>query len=316
MFFLNVGGDKRDKGGIGVTEEGFEKVINRHNPWEILGYQFIDEAALLFNKHSYSESYNVLDRAFKSITQENTEKDHQPPVLKEEFHAARKWLEVYKEWDNFNHKKSLSSLKEIKKHQNNLKNAFKSFDLDFEKNIKQAEKYLNKIYDNTTKGEVKNSPYLIFDLIMNAERKANQWRFDDAAARLYRAIEAMAQYRLQKKYGVDSAKVCISSLTPELKKKYKHGDSPVKLALQDNYLFLSEKSDDLGQKFDDLDLSSDDHKGSVLSIRNKSILAHGYEPMSKDSFECLLKKTHKLFDVLKAEEFDFENTNELFPQLK
>ena len=169
---------------------------------------------------------------------------------------------------------------------------------------------------------------------MNAQRRSDQGRFDDAVARLYRAIEAMAQYRLQEKYQIDSAKVDISFLTPKLKEKYSHVDSP-KLALQDCYLLLSEKSDDLGKEFERLDLFSYSPglknenlsvvcKENLLAIRNTSILAHGFNPLSEDNFKKLLDKAIDLFSVLKEgleeekELFDFEKKDKLpfFPKLK
>ena len=332
--FSYVGGNRRDKEGMGVVQRGFEKIIRRHNPWEILGYQSIDEAALLFNRCSYSEAYNVLEKAFESMTK-NIKGDQQSPVLKEEFRAAKTWIKAYREWDNFNHKEALGSLK-LKKSLNNLNSVFKIFDLDFEKNIDQAEKYLNKILNNYEgeTGSLKNSPYLIFDLIVNAQRRSDQGRFDDAVARLYRAIEAIAQYRLQEKYQIDSAKVDISFLTPKLKEKYSHVDPP-KLALQDCYLLLSEKSDDLGKKFKRLDLFSYSpelknenlsvgYKENLLAIRNTSILAHGFNPLSENDFKKLLNKAIELFSVLKEgleeekELFDFEKKDKppFFPKLK
>ena len=159
--FSYVGGSRRDKEGLGVVQRGFEKIIHGHNPWEILGYQSIDEAALLFNHWSYSEAYNVLEKAFESMTK-NIKGDQQSPVLKQEFHAAKIWIEAYREWDNFNHKKALKSLNSLKKHLNNLKSAFKGFDLDFEKHIDQSEEYLNKILNYEIEaGSLKNSP--VFD---------------------------------------------------------------------------------------------------------------------------------------------------------
>lgn len=40
------------------------------------------------------------------------------------------------------------------------------------------------------------------DLILNAERRAVQERYDDAVARLYRAVEMVAQVRLQSEWGL------------------------------------------------------------------------------------------------------------------
>ncbi|MDB9309098.1 hypothetical protein PN471_10700 [Aphanizomenon sp. CS-733/32] len=44
---------------------------------------------------------------------------------------------------------------------------------------------------------------IVQDLILNAERRATQQRYDDAVGRLYRALELLAQIRLLKAFDND-----------------------------------------------------------------------------------------------------------------
>ncbi len=362
-LFSYVGGESRDKAGLGVVKGGSEQVMPSYNPWEVLGYQYIEDAVLLFDRHSYSEAYEVLDSAFKQMTQKNTtpkvqskqdaqmvkngtderrkniEQENQSPVLKEEFCTAKKWIEAYMHWDNFQHKKALNILEtKVQKHLNDLKKIFEEFNFDFERNLTDSIKYLKKLSyscNNSvdgTQNNRKNSLYLIFDLIVNAKRRKEQGRLDDAVARLYRAIEAIAQYRLWHEYDIDSSKAPVSVLQP--KSQNKNSESCMKkIGLQESYLCLYNKGDFIGKKFKELgllnsfddDLSKSSIENNPLTQRNNSILAHGFEPISKEeNFEELLEPACKLFDALKAEyhdenqSFDFEQEDKppFFPKLE
>ena len=326
--FSYVGGE-RDKGGAGIVKPGCEKIIHRQNPWEALGFQYMEEAVLLFKSYSYGAAYNVLDRAFQNMTEQSLFGKRTDQTLKDEFCAAKKWIKAYKDWDDFCHKESYQSLKLLQsKHWNNLTAAFKDFDeIDIKKSLPESLEYLEKILSGgaVAGGGIKNSPYLIYDLIINARRKAAQSRFDDAAARLYRAIEAMAQCRLQKHGIADSSKTPVSLLPGKLKKKLcrqKPEDSETcKLALRDSYLFLMEKADPLGEKFEELNLSAG---GSPLAKRNQSVLAHGFEPLSEKNYKALLDPALELFKVLTKgmegeKSFGFnkgENGRPCFPMLE
>ena len=351
-FFSYVGG-KRDKKGLGTVESGSEKIICKHNPWEVLGCQSMEEAVLLFKQYNYRAAYDVLSRAFNNM-KSNRETEKLEPTLKEEFCAASEWMKAYQDWDDFRHKTALSSLKKLNnKHLNNLKSVFKNFEIKI--TFSEPIEYLEKILSDSNEGETKNSLYLIFDLIVNARRKACQGRFDDAVARLYRAIEAMSQYRLQKKYGLNTKEIDQKKLTPKLQKKHKNSDF-VKLGLDDSYLFLREKTDPLGKKFKELglpagekpqskntgeqtseksDSSSPPSKKetgsacspknhSPLAKRNKSILAHGFTPLSETDYENLLQPALELFKILEenlkeGKAFDFnkgEGGRVYFPKLK
>ncbi len=343
-IFSYTGGKERDKEGLGVVKSGHEKIIQTYSPYEVLGYQVMEEAALLFNRHSYSESYGVLKNAFDNIKNRGNS-----ATLKEELLTAREWVEAYKDWDNFHHKHVFKTLKKIQdKKLNNLKSCFKSYDLDFDFVLSQSIAYLQNIVSNPEQEDIKNSPYLIFDLIVNANRRAEQGRFDDAVGRLYRAMEAIAQYRLWMEYEIDSSRVPISSLPAGLKARYNHGntkaqvkansrsdlpgtrESTVKLGLQEGYQFLFEKQDPLGKRFSDLGLASWNHDDSQkhqnpLMQRNHSILAHGFNPIREKDYNNLWEPTVKLFEQLKSlhpvnndELLDFENKSHpsYFPKLK
>ncbi len=121
----------------------------------------------------------------------------------------------------------------------------------------------------------------VYDLLMNAERRAAQKRYDDAVARLYRAVEMLAQTRLSQAYQIDTSNVDINRLPEHLREKYANRTSEsnpkVQLALTDSYTLLSELDDPVGALYKKKESQVRDSIGK----RNHSYLAHGTEPIGE-----------------------------------
>jgi hypothetical protein len=143
------------------------------------------------------------------------------------------------------------------------------------------------------------------DLAANALRCAQRGRYDDAVARLYRAIEALGQSALREKHQIpDSGKVPLERCPDELKKKIPQ-DNPepaIKWGLQDVFRFLLLKNDPLGLGFSQAGL---DQKQSPLNGRNSSILAHGFQPVPKALFDGLWAKFLELAQLKENQLFKF-----------
>ena len=148
----------------------------------------------------------------------------------------------------------------------------------------------------------------VIDLIANAQRRAQQNRFDDAVARLYRATEALAQIRLQQKYHLDTGNLDLTNTQyPQtVKDRWCPQGDPQKIGLQEAYKLLNDLDDPLGQRFSELSL--DDKERSPLSARNQSILAHGFSSLTKKTFDPLWKT---LLDLTQCTEQDLPR----FPRL-
>ncbi len=96
--------------------------------------------------------------------------------LQDKLIEARAVCESFDLWDKFDHKRALELIEPY------------------------GSKYYPYIIDlKKILGKSKASGYeLVSDLLNNADRRAAQLHYDDAIARLYRAIELFAQIRLEK----------------------------------------------------------------------------------------------------------------------
>ena len=119
------------------------------------------------------------------------------------------------------------------------------------------------------------------DLLLNAKRRALQERFDDAVGRLYRSMELTAQLILQIDYnGIRTSNIELDLLPEHLKDKYsKKRNSEknrIEIALAASFDLLADLNSPEGLKWKT-------HRGefvSALDIRNNSILAHGFKPIT------------------------------------
>lgn len=131
-------------------------------------------------------------------------------------------------------------------------------------------------------GKVKKpSPYqAVADLVLNAQRRKKQVRHDDAVARLYRAVEMLAQVRLKNVYKIETGKIILQDLPDTVREKYceradKNGE--IKLPLSNAYQLLFDLNDDLGKLW----CQHRSEMINALEIRNFSILAHGIRPIEE-----------------------------------
>lgn len=130
---------------------------------------------------------------------------------------------------------------------------------------------------------------VVQDLLLNADRRAKQERYDDAVGRLYRALELLVQIRLLQKYEIKTGAVDVLKLPESLREKYNALQSPngkVQLPLLKSYELLSEwDGDPLGQVY----LSRKNEIVNALEVRNHSLFAHGFTPISKVEYNRFSK---------------------------
>lgn len=126
---------------------------------------------------------------------------------------------------------------------------------------------------------------LVEDLLRNAERRAHQQRYDDAVCRLYRALELLAQIRLQQEYELQTGNVDLTKLPASLRDEYageRHPDTgKIQIPLWKSYTLLSQLDDGLlGSHFNDRARAL----LNAIEVRNNSFLAHGFKPITQAEY--------------------------------
>jgi CRISPR-associated protein (TIGR02710 family) len=283
-LFSYVGGKERTKDGVGIVVSGSEIVRHAQNPWDALGHQAVDDFVVLFDQHAYLAAANVAAATMRRVSR---------PDRKRELSSLEQLAKALDAWDRFDHTTSKNLFESVNKSANDLRAALGPTRGDrVLAGAAQLVTHLGQL------GQVPPpSRHHVLDLLANAKRRKDEGRFDDAVARLYRALEAIAQVGLKEGHGVESTeKVPLKQVPESLRATWaaRATEGVVALGLQDDYALLAALSDPVGQKFQSAGLSS---TKSPLVARNRSILAHGFERVTEAVFENLWTSALSLANV-------------------
>lgn len=294
--FSYVGGQSRTRDGVGVVESGQERIVVRSNPWNSLARQTMEEACSLFNNSYIASAFAILNEAQSKGQIKNATANREVAALRQLIHA-------YRDWDCFDHKNALNNLeREIPKWHNDLRAVFQHAAEPLLDRIELNRRYLQELVKHSEQN--RPSQQLVWDLFANACRRLQEGRYDDAVARLYRAIEALAQVALWEEFQIATDSVPLAKLPLTLLEEWKpraQGDT-VKLGLQDAYSLLRAFDHPLGGEFQQLELAG---PKSPLSARNGSILAHGFTPVGEPIAKALREKFQRLAAGITGEGVDF-----------
>lgn len=142
-------------------------------------------------------------------------------------------------------------------------------------------------------GESKGSGYeKVWDLINNAERRASQGRYDDAVLRLYRALEMFAQVRLRTQYEISTSDIELEKLPAQARTAFNwqlaQKRNRITAGFYDSYRMLSDLGDPIGPVY----RRWKDKIKNLLDKRNRSILAHGDNPVGEGIWREASTLTH------------------------
>lgn len=223
---------------------------------EILAQRGIHEARLLFNQFAYAEAEAVLN----SLLRAGALSPAATRLVQERISLCR-GLDA---WDRFDHAAARRLLQPF-----------------------QAQMVPQWIFLKHLTGEDRRTRLEpVLDLVLNARRCAARRRFDDAVARLYRALEMLAQTRLlQLKPAVNTSDVDLASLPAGAQRIFNQPgpDGKIKLGLVRAYELLQALNDPLGLAF----AAKRTRLLDALLIRNQSILAHGTRPVSAADWQSI-----------------------------
>jgi CRISPR-associated protein (TIGR02710 family) len=254
---ISVGGDRT----LGEVSAGTE-IINYQNLYKIYDRFALMRTRYNFNAKRFKACIDVLNH----IVDMNIHKESFLNLCKS-----------YYAWDNMDFESAYEHLKRVDMNQFE----FAEIKNDLKKNLKALGTIVNSRSEN-----LKNC-YILASLINNSIGKAEEYKYDDAIARLYRAMELIAQIRMTS-YGIKSSDVDVDVLSENgVSQEFIDGlektrdDGKIRIGLVMDYLLLNELDDDLGKYY----VENDKRIKNITVKRNTSILAHGLESKSKEDFD-------------------------------
>ena len=273
-LFSYVGGTERTKDGMGVVVSGSEKIVHQANPWDALGHQAVEDFIILFDQRAFVAAAKVAGAAKTQVGRADR---------KRELSVLEQLAKAFDAWDRFEHQVSRAAFENVVKAANDLRAVLGAAKADRVLGaVDRLASHLGGLCDATPP-----TRHHVIDLLANAQRRNEEGRTDDAVARLYRAIEAMAQVALRERHGVESTEnVAVDRVPSSIRAEWelKAKDGVLALGLQDSYVLLAALNDPLGDRFREASLHG---TKSPLTARNRSILAHGFDRVSGDDGESV-----------------------------
>ncbi|PKO17445.1 TIGR02710 family CRISPR-associated protein [candidate division BRC1 bacterium HGW-BRC1-1] len=144
------------------------------------------------------------------------------------------------------------------------------------------------------------SPPVLADMLNNAERRLREGKLDDAAARVYRALEMLSQWLLAEQ-GIDTNDVDTRRIPPRFRVNFEAmrslDEGIVRIGMRKAFELLTILETPAGLRFDE-----NRNLATLLQHRSDSILAHGTKSLGE--VECVeLVRTARAFFVEEVEGF-------------
>jgi CRISPR-associated protein (TIGR02710 family) len=229
----------------------------------------ISEAIVLFNKNLFDAACGLLSSFY----------DLPHPDYQEKIKFIIQLSRALSNWDKFDFNAAFEILNKMMK------------DDKLSREAQRLGVGINNLTQAANVLKVKKSDeYKVIELVANAKRRSKECKYDDAVARLYRALEMIGQIEFSKEFNCETSDVNIENiplyLREEIKSKYFDiKDGKIKLPLFATFDLLKEKNNKMGILFS----VNNDEINRVLQLRNYSILAHGNIPLDERKFNDALK---------------------------
>ncbi|MBA4395771.1 MAG: TIGR02710 family CRISPR-associated protein [Syntrophus sp. (in: bacteria)] len=271
--FNYVGGEQRNKNGLGIVMDGHEKMFAEMNPWSVFAEEERRQIVTLFNRRRFSAVMQIIDDC---STREL------PLEIVSYFAFVRPFAEGFLFWEQFQHD---TALRKITSGMEKLATCLKvnrDHDLEtFGHRAEQCRLFLDRLLSDTDNMKTLH-PALVDDLLNNARRRMADKRYDDAAARIYRALELYGQICFQEVAGCATDTVKPDMIPEKIREEYirKYLDAKknvLKLPMTATFEYLKVKGHPAGIRF----FEKQKEIKSIQSNRNASILAHGIQPVSE-----------------------------------
>ncbi|WP_152971914.1 TIGR02710 family CRISPR-associated CARF protein [Desulfatitalea tepidiphila] len=290
-----VGGDRRDKEGVGVVLSGHERLFTEMSPWAVWAEEERRQIVTLFNRRRYAAVIEIIDGLLENDL---------PTSIGGYFKFVRQAAYAFLRWDQFELKQAMGQLQKAQDLLAAHRRDFPNAELDaFRDELGLLSMRLEDILTQT-KDLMEPHPLLVADLLNNARRQMADKRNDDAAARIYRALELYGQICFRQSTGLDNDAVPPSAVPAEIRAEFeaKYRDTKtqkLKLPLQATFRFLRHSGHEAGERFQ----ARQNEIKKIQSNRNHSILAHGLKPVSDKAVESVFATVAAFLEFLDPYDF-------------
>lgn len=219
-----------------------------------------------FEKRQYYACAQIIEPVIKHLELFDEDK-------RQEIRLQKRMIGGLIKWEQFDHYKSKTEL-----------NGFEPHHTVIEKIV--SEKYsLSKKLGRKPDDTPTMSGAL--DLFLNSQRCAESGKYDDAIARLYRCLEMIVQFLLLTEHSIDTSNVEHKTIetvsNEEFKEQFDQNKQIHKLGLVNSFSLYAEKSPQ--SHITKIFKEKEDKIKKLLQLRNSSILAHGFSPITMESYQ-------------------------------
>ncbi len=277
---------ERDKGGVGVVKTGTERPMVSAHPYDLLARTAKQRLCEEFNNYRFESAMATCQEIAVRM----------PDRASGVFKALKKLCTGYRYWELFEHKNARHNLKSGLAHFDRLESTCHI-------SLGRISEFLETVSGNIdhlerleSAGDGGLSAALMNDLLANARRRAHEGKYDDAVARLYRAFEMGAQVAFSETFNHSTSRFPLKRLDPETRQRlFPDRDEGARcdIGARDAYEVLAAVGHAAGIRYAEKRNKFRD----LLNSRNRSILAHGTEPLDEKAFSRLYEYITQTFDL-------------------
>lgn len=289
--FCYVGGTRRDKAGVGTVISGSERVFSQANPWRELAIREFDRAAILWAAHQYAAARDLLRTTKNQLPLERRPACERIVLLADAL-TDRLALSLHA---------AAAKCHDLagKLRKNGTPPDIPGASAAHATLLLFADRAATRLSAaHAASGPASDPHAQLRELLDNALLTARLGRYDDAAARLYRALELFGQNELARLTGgaFHLGRLKADTLPPALAAfpLFANTDGLAiarrGIALEHVYRALAHLGHPAGQRaVADFDSPASLHTPwrQATQRRNQSILAHGVQPVSAEGFSAL-----------------------------
>ena len=281
--FTYIGGEQRDRGGLGAVRSGTESLITSFNPWDAYAVRDLERANRLLTGYNAELAEDVLRQAARKCNPELSGRLTRLAGLAQKFGEADRFsfsqLPAYLGGANFRVlKQEFPQLEDLGNHW-----------------LRVAGDLSN---ENRTPGRS-----TLLELLANAQRRRWQGRFDDATGRIYRAVELYAQQLIKEAFGVELGRLTPNAIPASRRGAFsqKIGNLPPSSVSRKGVTWLYQTLTSSDYPAIQEKAKIHERLKDLLQNRHNSLLGHGVQPVKESDLRMLWEAVLREFDISESE---------------